>query len=103
MTASHDRFTESVSTTTSVSSAHTVRLTGEILETVQIVVNNSYGAALSGAVVTIGGKSVTTGADGTASFNLKRGSYMAQIACAGYTTKTIALAVSGSVRERVQL
>ena len=103
VTASHERFTSTVTATASVSSARTVKLTGEILETVQIVVNNSYGAALSGAVVTIGGKSVTTGADGTASFSLKRGSYMAQIACAGYTTKTIALSVSGSVRERVQL
>lgn len=103
ITASHDRFTEAVSMTTSVSSARTVKLTGEILETVQIVVNNGYGAALSGAVVTIGGKSVTTGADGVASFSLKRGSYMAQVACTGYTTKTIALAVSGSMRERVQL
>lgn len=103
VTASHDRFTESVSVTTSVSSARTVKLTGEILESVQIVVNNSYGAALSGAVVTIGGKSVTTGADGVASFSLKRGSYVAQVACTGYTTKTIPLAVSGTVRERVQL
>lgn len=103
VTATHARFTESVSTTTSVSGARSVKLTGEILETVQIVVTNAYGAPLSGAVVTIGGQNITTGADGTASFSLKRGSYMAQIACVGYTTETIPLSVNGTVRERVQL
>lgn len=103
VTATHERFTEAVSTTTSISGARTVKLTGEILETVQIVVTNAYGAPLSGAVVTIGGQNITTGADGTASFSLRRGSYMAQIACVGYTTQTIALAVDGTVRERVQL
>ena len=103
ITASHERFTESVSTTTSVSGARSVKLTGEILETVQIVVTNAYGAPLSGAVVTIGGQNITTGADGTASFSLRRGSYMAQIVCTGYSTQTLALAVDGTVRERVQL
>lgn len=104
ITATHARFTEPVSTTTSISSsARTVKLTGEILETVQIVVTNAYGAPLSGAVVTIGGQNVTTGADGIASFSLRRGSYMAQIACTGYSTETIALSVGGTVRERVQL
>lgn len=103
VTASHERFTESVSTTTSVSGARSVKLTGEILETVQIVVTNAYGAPLSGAVVTIGGQNITTGADGAASFSLRRGSYMAQVACVGYSTQTIALAVDGTVRERVQL
>lgn len=104
ITATHARFTEAVSTTTTVSGGtRSVRLTGEILETAQIVVTNVYGAPLPGAVVTIGGQSITTGADGTASFSLKRGSYMAQIACTGYTTQTIALSVNGTVRERVQL
>lgn len=104
VTASHNRFTESVSITTSVSAAaRTVKLTGEILETVQVVVTNAYGAPLSGAVVTIGGQNITTGADGTASFSLRRGSYMAQVACVGYTTETVALSVNGTVRERVQL
>ena len=69
----------------------------------QIVVTNAYGAPLSGAVVTIGGQNITTGVDGTASFSLRRGSYMAQVACVGYTTQTVALSVNGTVRERVQL
>lgn len=103
ITANHARFTQAVSTTESVSSARTIKLTGEILETVQIVVTNEYGASLPGAIVTIGGQNVTTGADGTASFSLKRGSYMARVTCSGYTSQTIALAVSGTVRERVQL
>ena len=33
----------------------------------------------------VGGKSITTGTDGTASFSLKRGSYVAQVACTGYS------------------
>lgn len=103
VTATHERFTEAVSTTTSVSGVRSVKLTGEILETVQIVVTNAYGAPLSGAVVTIGGQNITTGVDGTASFSLRRGSYMAQVACVGYTTQTVALSVNGTVRERVQL
>ena len=103
LTATHERFTEPVTATTRVSSNRTVKLTGEILETVQLVVTNSYGAPLSGAVVSVGGKSVTTGTDGVASFSLTRGNYVAQVSCIGYTTESVQLSVSGSVRERVQL
>lgn len=103
ITASHARFTAPVSMTASVSAARSVKLTGEILETVQIVVTNVYGAPLSGAIVSIGGKSITTGTDGTASFNLRRGSYVAQVACTGYKTQSVTLAVNGTVRERVQM
>lgn len=103
ITANYDRFTEPVSMTANVSYASTVKLTGEILESVQIVVTNAYGAPLSGAMVSIGGKSITTGADGIASFSLKRGSYTAQVACTGYKMQTIAISVTSTVRERVQL
>lgn len=103
LTATHERFTSAITQTTSVSSARTVKMTGEILETVQLVVTNEYGAPLSGAVVSIGGKSVTTGADGTASFSIKRGSYVAQVACNGYKTQAVQLSVTGSLRERVKL
>lgn len=103
LTATHERFTSAITQTTSVSSARTVKMTGEILETVQLVVTNEYGAPLSGAVVSIGGKSVTTGADGTASFSIKRGSYVAQVACTGYKTQAVQLSVTGSLRERVKL
>lgn len=103
LTATHERFTSAITQTTSVSSARTVKMTGEILETVQLVVTNEYGAPLSGAVVSIGGKSVTTGADGTASFSVKRGSYVAQVACNGYKTQAVQLSVTGSLRERVKL
>ena len=103
LTATHTRFTQAVSTIASVSGAYTAKLTGEILENVQIVVTNVYGAPLSGAIVTVGGQSITTGADGTASFSLRRGSYMAQVVCNGYKTQTLPLSVSGTVRERVQL
>ena len=103
LTATHERFTSAITQTTSVSSARTVKMTGEILETVQLVVTNEYGAPLSGAVVSIGGKSVTTGADGTASFSVKRGSYVAQVACSGYKTQAVQLSVTGSLRERVKL
>ena len=103
VTVTHERFTETLSQNVKVSSARTVKLTGEILETVQIVVTNAYGALLSGAIVTVGGKSVTTGMDGTASFSLKRGNYVAQIACTGYATQSLQLPVTGSLRERVEL
>lgn len=103
LTATHERFTSAITQTTSVSSARTVKMTGEILETVQLVVTNEYGAPLSGAVVSIGGKSITTGADGTASFSIKRGSYVAQVACNGYKTQAVQLSVTGSLRERVKL
>ena len=103
VTVTHERFTETLSQNVKVSSARTVKLTGEILETVQIVVTNSYGALLSGAIVTVGGKSVTTGMDGTASFSLKRGNYVAQIACTGYATQSLQLPVTSSLRERVEL
>ena len=103
LTAEHERFTEPVTQTTRVSSNRTVKLTGEILETVQIVVTDSYGAPLSGAVVSIGGKSITTGTDGVASFSLKRGSYTAQAACIGYTTASEQLSVTDSIRIRMML
>lgn len=103
VTATHSRFVTPVSATVNVNSSQTVKLTGEILETVQIVVTNAYGAPLSGAVVTIGGKSVNTGADGTASFSLRRGTYTAQVACSGYSTQSLSLSVTDSVRERVQM
>ena len=94
LTATHERFTSAITQTTSVSSARTVKMTGEILETVQLVVTNEYGAPLSGAVVSIGGK---------ASFSVKRGSYVAQVACNGYKTQAVQLSVTGSLRERVKL
>ncbi len=100
---SHPRFTAELKQTVSVSSARTVKLTGEILENVQIIVTNRYGAMLSGAAVSIGGKSITTGMDGTASFSLKRGSYVAQVSCSGYSPKSVMLSVTDSMRERVQL
>lgn len=103
LTATHERFTSAITQTTSVSSGRTVKMTGEILETVQLVVTNEYGAPLAGAVVSIGGKSITTGADGTASFSVKRGSYVAQVACNGYKTQAVQLSVTGSLRERVKL
>ena len=103
VTASHSRFTAAVTQTAKVSAGRTIKLTGEILENVQLVVTNAYGAPLSGAIVSIGGKNVTTGTDGTAAFSLKRGNYVAQVACSGYTSQSVQLSVTDSVRERVQL
>ena len=103
VTASHERFTEKLTQSVRVSSARTVKLTGEILETVQIVVTNDYGAPLSGAIVTIDGKSISTGTDGIASFSLKRDSYAVQVACSGYATKTEQIMVKDSMQERVKL
>ncbi|MFR4239564.1 MAG: X2-like carbohydrate binding domain-containing protein [Butyricicoccus sp.] len=55
VTATHSRFTAAVTQTVKISAGRTVKLTGEILENVQLVVTNAYGAPLSGAVVTVGG------------------------------------------------
>ena len=69
----------------------------------QVVVTNQYGAMLSGALVTIGGKTVTTGADGTAAFSLRRGDYVVQAACTGYTPATKSITVNDSIRTQMQL
>ncbi|MDO5142956.1 MAG: X2-like carbohydrate binding domain-containing protein [Eubacteriales bacterium] len=103
ITAEHERFTADLTQSANVPTSRTVKLTGEILETVQLVVTNAYGAPLSGAVVTVGGKSITTGLDGTASFSLKRGNYVAQVSCRGYTSQTVQLSVTNSLRTRVDL
>ena len=57
----------------------------------------------SGEIRIDGQAMVTTGADGTASFSVKRGSYVAQVACNGYKTQAVQLSVTGSLRERVKL
>lgn len=103
ISVTHDRFTKTLSDTVSVSAARSLILTGEILEDVQIIVTNSYGSYLAGAVVTIGGQSVTTGADGVARFSLRRSAYPVQVACTGYQTQTLAISVSGPLQERVTL
>lgn len=103
VTATHDRFVAPVSATTNVTGSSTVKLTGEILETVQIVVTNALGAPLSGAVVSIGGRSITTGVDGTATFSLRHGNYTAQVVYSGSSAQTLSLSVTGPLRERVQM
>lgn len=103
VTASHDRFTSTLSQTVNVTSSRTLKLSGEILETVQIVVTNKYGAMLPGANVTIGGQTITTGANGVASFSLRRSNYVVQVSCSGYTTASKTITVSDSMRTAVQL
>lgn len=43
VTATHSRFTAAVTQTVKISAGRTVKLTGEILENVQLVVTNAYG------------------------------------------------------------
>lgn len=103
VTAEHERFTAPVTQTVKAFSNSTTQLTGEILENVQIVVTNKYGAMLPGAVVMIGGKTVTTGADGVATFNLRRSNYTVQVSCTGYNTATKSITVTGSTRTQIQI
>ena len=103
VTASHERFTKPISQTVNVTSSRSIELTGEILENVQFVVTNRYGAMLQGATVTIGGVGVTTGADGIAAFSLRRSDYLVQAACSGFTGMTMQLTVTDSGRVQIQL
>ena len=77
-------------------------MTGEILETVQLVVTNEYGAPLSGAAVSIAAQTLVTDSDGKATVYVKRGSYIPQVTCTGYKTQAAQLSVTGSLRERVK-
>lgn len=103
LTVTDSRFTAQLTQTVSVNTPKTVNMTGEILENVEITVTNQYGAKLSGAMVAVGGKTLTTGADGVAAFSLKRSAYTVQIACAGYAAKSLPITVNGPVKERVTL
>ena len=103
VTAKHDKFEETLTRNINVAGSQTVSFDPAIMEYVDIYVTNTTGAKLEGATVSLGGQSVTTGADGLASFKIKRGSYTARVGCSGYKTESKAISVSQAVTERIVL
>lgn len=97
---SPEKLTRSITIT---SGSQTVKLTAEILENVKIYVTSTTGAKLAGATVTLGGKTVTTGDDGLAEFDIKRQSYTLRVTCRGYQAHTETLVVQNATQQRVQL
>lgn len=75
----------------------------DVLYDVNITVTNEIGGKISGASVTLGKQTVTTGADGVASFKMKRGSYQMKAVCSGYRTSTATVSVLSEVEQRVIL
>lgn len=102
-TAANDKFEQTVTQKVNVSTGQTLTLTASIMETVNIYVTSSTGANLEGATVALGGQTVTTGKDGLASFSVKRGTYTARVACAGYKTESKTLTVDKATTERIKL
>ena len=78
-------------------------MTAEILENVKIYVTSTTGAKISGATVTLGSQTVTTGADGLAEFNIKRQSYTLRVTCSGYQSYTESFLVEQETQKRVQI
>lgn len=103
ITASGSKFQSKLTRTVTVSGGQSVKLTAQILENVKLYVTGTTGAKISGATVTLGGQSVTTGADGLAEFSIQRGTYTVRVTCSGYTAKTQELAVSQTMQQRITL
>lgn len=103
LTAKHSRFAETLTRSISVSGSQSVSFTAAIMETVNIYVTDQNGANLADAAVALGGKSVTTGTDGLASFQIKRGDYTARVSCSGYNTVSEALSVNQTITQRIKL
>ncbi|NCB28880.1 MAG: carboxypeptidase regulatory-like domain-containing protein, partial [Clostridia bacterium] len=103
LTAKHSRFAETLTRSISVSGSQSVSFTAAIMETVNIYVTDQNGANLADAAVVLGGKSVTTGKDGLASFQIKRGDYTARVSCSGYNTVSEALSVNQTITQRIKL
>lgn len=64
---------------------------------------DSFGAKVSGATVTLGNQTQTTGADGTANFTMERGDYPLTVTASGYKTYTETYKVANSIPKRVQM
>lgn len=102
-TVSGDKFdTISQSLTVGSSSlSRTMRVT--VVEAVDIYVTNPYGALVSGATVSLDGKSVTTGSDGIASFRVSHGTYTLRVSASGYAAKSETYTVTASEKKQVRL
>lgn len=103
-TAKIDTGTKTLEKTFTVSgSSREIAVTIDVLYNVKITVTSSTGAKISGASVTLGTSTVTTGADGEASFQIKRGPYQLKVSCTGYTSQTTTISVTDEVIQRIIL
>lgn len=85
------------------SSGQNLNIAVAVQEEVSITVTESSGAKVSGAMVTLGNQSKTTGADGTVTFSIERGSYNLTAVSTGYQTYTETYKVSNSIPKRIVL
>lgn len=74
-----------------------------VIETVEIHVTNPYGAMVPGATVTLNDNSITTGADGVATFRIAHGTYTLKVSASGYTTKTETYTITASEKKQIRL
>lgn len=90
--------------TVNANSNQTINMTVEIKETLKIYVTDSItGRAIADADVTVGGQSLSTGADGTATFYIKRGEYSVRVSKSGYGGQSKNVTVNEATVERIKL
>ncbi len=95
---------EKVTKNVNISYAQSVNMNVALEETIKIAVTESSGAYISGAVVTLDNKTVTTGADGMASFTVKRGVHTLTVTANGYSTYSNRnFEVTSSITQRVKM
>lgn len=85
------------------SSTQKITVNPVIEEEIEVCVTDSLGAKVSGATVTLGNKSVTTGADGMALFSIGHGNYTLRVVAPGHATYTQSYQVSKPDSFRVKL
>ena len=103
VTIQGSRFQGETKTVRVGSSGQKVTFSVGIQEEVSITVTDSSGAKISGATVTLGNQTQTTGADGTVVFTVERGDLPLTVMASGYKTYTETYKVSNSIPKRVQL
>ena len=104
MTISGDQFETITKDIRVTSSSQNVNVSVAIEEQVTIVVTASSGANISGATVVLGNQTKTTGADGTATFQIAHGTYTLSVTASGYATYTDAnFAVNFSQTKRITM
>ena len=98
-----DRFEKTSKNLRISSTGQNVSMQVAIKEEVAITVTEGSGAKISGALVTFGNESKTTGEDGMVTFKVVRGAYTLTVASPGYQTHSETYRVSNSIPKRVQL
>lgn len=104
VTISGDQFETITKDIRVTSSSQNVNVSVAIEEQVTIAVTASSGANISGATVVLGNQTKTTGADGTATFQIAHGTYTLSVTASGYATYTDAnFAVNSSQTKRITM